>query len=160
MWVIHPTIFLWTGLKAGDWLSKQLCWMHWQCRSGKLALAAAGNSVGGTCLDIGSDCPPGASVRLMIAMTQTATHRFVCVACEIRGTFTTAYPTARATKIHIAKSPACKLADLGMREIVLETRQTDAMVGGSGAAGPAPELRHQPPGLARPCKKKVGVGIY
>ena len=35
----------------------------------------------------------------------TQTHQFVCVACEERCTFTTAYPTARAAKIHIGKSP-------------------------------------------------------
>ena len=32
---------------------------------------------------------------------------------------------------------ACLAAGLGIQELALETRQTDSMVGGSGAAGPA-----------------------
>ena len=32
-----------------------------------------------------------------------------------------------------------------------KTRQTDTKVGGSGAAGPAPDLRHQPPDPTRMC---------
>ena len=120
--------------------------------------ALARNSVTGigTYLGIGTD----SAGALRVVMAQTVKHRFVCVACEKRGTFTDTYLTVRAAKTHIGKSPPCRAADLGIREIVLETRQTDAMVGGSGAAGPAPDLRHQPPGSARKCKKKVGVGIY
>ena len=120
-------------LKAGSWFRTRLCCMHWHGRvvqSVPLALILAGT----------------------LMMTQT--HRFICVACEERGTFTAAYPTARAAKIHIGNSPPCRAADAGIREIALETRQTDAMVGGSGAAGPAPDLRHQPPGSAWLCKKK------
>lgn len=75
-------------------------------------------------------------------------------------THSTAYPTARSAKIHIGKSTPCRAAELGVREIVLETRPTDAMVGGTGAAGPAPILRHQPPGWALQCQQKVGVGVY
>ena len=101
-------------------------------------------------------------VLVISAVMMTQTHRFVCVACDQRagGTFTTAYPTARSAKIHVSMSPPCRAADLGIREIVLDTRQTDAMVGGSGATGPAPDLRHQPPGSAWECKTKVEVGIY
>ena len=91
---------------------------------------------------------------LMMMMTQT--HRFACVACDQRagGTFATAHPTASSAKIYICKSPPCRATDLGIREIVLDTRWTEAMVGGSGATGPAPDLRHQPPGSAWECKKK------
>ena len=48
---------------------------------------------------------------------------------------------------------------MGLQTIVLETRPTDTMVGGSG--GTVPDLRHQPSDLASNCckKKKVGVGI-
>ena len=40
-------------------------------------------------------------------------------------------------------SPACLAAGLGIQELALETRQTDIIVGGSGATGPAPDLLHQ-----------------
>ena len=48
-----------------------------------------------------------------------------------------------------------RAAGLGIQEITLETRQTEPMVGGSGAAGPAPDLRHQPPGSTHFCKQNV-----
>ena len=128
-------ILFWQHLKAGCWFRKQLCCMHWHgqvVRSVVLALISAGTLI----------------------MTQT--HRFVCVACEERagGTFTTACPTLRGAKTHIGKSLPCRAADLGVREIALEIRQTDTMVGGSDAAGQAPDLRHQPPGSAWQCSKK------
>ena len=83
-------------------------------------------------------------------LIMTQTHQFVCVACEERAgdTFTTAFPTLSGAKSHIGKGPPCSAADLGLREIAQETRQTDTMVGSSAAAGPAPDLRHQPPGSA------------
>ena len=35
---------------------------------------------------------------------------------------------------------------MGIREILLEARAGDVMAGGGGAAGPAPDVRHQPAG--------------
>ena len=55
--------------------------------------------------------------------------------------FVTPYPTL--FKTHILKCPVYRAADSGVKEVELETRPTDAMVGGTGAAGPAPDLRHQ-----------------
>ena len=46
----------------------------------------------------------------------------------------------------------------GQKKITLETRQTNTMVGGFCAAGPAPDLRHQPTGSTHFCKQNVGVG--
>jgi len=60
--------------------------------------------------------------------------------------FFEAYPTARSANMHIAKTTQCRLAGMGVKTVVVETRATDTMVGGSGAAGPVPDLRHQPPG--------------
>jgi hypothetical protein len=56
------------------------------------------------------------------------------------------YPTERSTNMHVAKTPLCRVAGMGVKTVVVETRATDTMVGGSGAAGPVPELQHQPPG--------------
>jgi hypothetical protein len=39
---------------------------------------------------------------------------------------------------------------LGYREIHVESRAGDVMAGAGGAAGPAPDVQHQPPGDARP----------
>ena len=50
------------------------------------------------------------------------------------------YPTLRAVKTHIGKSPVCLATCLGVKEVELETRPTDAMVGGAGAAEPVPDL--------------------
>ena len=35
---------------------------------------------------------------------------------------------------------------MGFKEIELETQRSDAIMGGAGASGPAPELQHQQPG--------------
>ena len=41
--------------------------------------------------------------------------------------------------------------ELEVKEVEMETRPTDAMVGDTGAAGPAQDLQHQPPGRHMPC---------
>ena len=80
-------------------------------------------------------------LTFLIMTTRTQTTLYVCVCCEQRGTFTSAFPTIRAARTHIgrsrAASRACAAAGLGIQEITLETRQTNTMVGGSCAAGPA-----------------------
>ena len=55
-----------------------------------------------------------------------------------RGKFITPYLALRAVTTHIGKSPVCLgslAAGLCMKEAELEIRLTDAMVGGTGAAG-------------------------
>jgi hypothetical protein len=47
---------------------------------------------------------------------------------------------------HIAASKPCRDANMGIREILLEARAGDVMSGGGGAAGPTPDVRHQPAG--------------
>ena len=47
---------------------------------------------------------------------------------------------------------------MGIQKLALETRQTDTMVGGSGAADPAPDLRHQLPGPTRMRKTSMHEG--
>ena len=55
--------------------------------------------------------------------------------------FHKSYPSVKAAKIHVNRhSPACKAAALGLRELRVETRRSDAMAGGSGVAGPAPDV--------------------
>ena len=49
---------------------------------------------------------------------------------------------------HIAAAKPCRAADIGIREIQVEALPGDVMAGGGGAAGPAPDIRHQPPGDA------------
>ena len=46
----------------------------------------------------------------------------------------------------IAASPACRAAKAGIRTIQVEARAGDVMAGAGGAAGPAPDVRHQPQG--------------
>jgi hypothetical protein len=50
---------------------------------------------------------------------------------------------------HITATKPCREANMGIREILLEARAGDVMglmAGGGGAAGPAPDVRHQPAG--------------
>ena len=84
----------------------------------------------------------------------TQTHRFVCVRYVDTGMIFTSYPTLRAIRTHISKSPKCRAAGLGVKEVELETRPTDAMVGDTGAAWPAQDLRQQLPGRRMFCEKK------
>ena len=63
----------------------------------------------------------------------------------------------------IAKADYLPFFRISLKQVVcveLETRPTDAMVGCSGAAGPAPDLRHQTPGRRIFFVKAVGLRIY
>ncbi len=57
--------------------------------------------------------------------------------------------------IHVGKSPSfCKLG-LGVREIIVGAGTgTEVMACGAGAAGPAPDVRHQPPDIGG-VKKRI-----
>ena len=82
------------------------------------------------------DSSVGLVLILAVTLIMTQTHRFVCASCvqSRRGMFDTPYPTLRA--------PVCRVAGLGVKEVKLETRPTDAMVGSTGAAWQSPDLRH------------------
>ena len=89
-------------------------------------------------------CPDaGPSTRAGTGLT-----RFICSATgrlSSRGLFKSRLHRA-AVRCHISVSKACFAADLGYKEIHVEARPGDVMAGAGGAAGPAPEVRHQPPG--------------
>jgi hypothetical protein len=65
----------------------------------------------------------------------------VCVGCKGTGPL---FLTRKAASVHNFRSASCK--GKGIKCITIETRPGDREVGGSGAAGPVPDLRHQPPG--------------
>ncbi len=46
---------------------------------------------------------------------------------------------------HIHASKPCFAASFGFKEIHVEARPSYVMAGAEGAAGPAPDVRHQPP---------------
>ncbi len=50
-----------------------------------------------------------------------------------------------AVRRHISATKSCREASLGFREVHVEARAGDVMAGAGGAAGPAPDVRHQPP---------------
>ena len=87
----------------------------------------------------------------------TQTYQFVCASCPERGMFVTLYHTIRAAGMHIGKSSVCWAFGMGVKEVELETLRTEAMVGGTGAAGPAPDLQHQPPCPRSFRKQKVWI---
>ena len=78
--------------------------------------------------------------------TGSGVTQFVCAHCtgllSSRGLFN----IWAAVRRHISAAKACSAADLGFREMHLDVRAGDVMAGEGGAAGPAPDVRHQPEG--------------
>ena len=74
--------------------------------------------------------------------------RFVCAHCTATGELSSRglFLNRASVRRHIAASQACRAANLGVREIHVEARAGDVMAGAGGAAGPAPDVRHQPAG--------------
>lgn len=93
------------------------------------------NSVQFTCKSVG---PP----------IQCGVTRFVCVNCTKTGKLSSRglFLNRAAVRRHISAAKACFAADLGFSEIRVDARSGDVMAGLGGAAGPAPDVRHQPPG--------------
>ena len=77
-----------------------------------------------------------------------AVTRFVCAHCTATGELSSRglFLNRASVRRHIAASQACHAANLGVREIHVEARAGDVMAGAGGAAGPAPDVRHQPAG--------------
>ncbi len=74
--------------------------------------------------------------------------RFVCAHCTATGQRSSGgLFLNRASVLRlIAASKHCRAADLGYRGIQVEALAGDVMAGAGGAAGPAPDVLHQPPG--------------
>ena len=67
--------------------------------------------------------------------------------CERLGEFHRLFGSRQAAKIHIGMTPDCRAPGLGVREIsVAAGTGADVMAGGAGAAGPTPDVCHQPQG--------------
>jgi hypothetical protein len=76
--------------------------------------------------------------------------RFVCAKCSETGQLSSRglFLSRAAVHRHIAASKPCSTAAMGIREIQVDVRTSDVMAGAGGAAGPAPDVRHQPAGTA------------
>ena len=77
--------------------------------------------------------------------------RFVCAHCTSTGQLSSRglFLNRAAVRRHIAASKPCHAADAGIRTIQVEAaRAGDVMAGAGGAAGPAPDVRHQPAGAS------------
>ena len=74
--------------------------------------------------------------------------RFVCVNCTETGHLSSRglFLNRAGVRRHISATEACFAADRGFKEIRVDARAGDVMAGAGGAAGPAPDVRHQPPG--------------
>ena len=90
-----------------------------------------------------SSAGPDAGPRIQCGVT-----RFVCVNCTKTGKLSSRglFLNRAAVRRHISAAKACFAADLGFSEIRVDARSGDVMAGLGGAAGPAPDVRHQPPG--------------
>ena len=79
--------------------------------------------------------------------------RFVCAHGTSTGQLSSRgrFLNRAAVRRHIAASKPCHAADAGIRTIQVEAaRAGDVMAGAGGAAGPAPDVRHQPAGDVLP----------
>ena len=78
---------------------------------------------------------------------QCGVTRFVCVNCTTTGKLSSRglFLNRAAVRRHISAAKACFAADLGFSEIRVDARSGDVMAGLGGAAGPAPDVLHQPP---------------
>ena len=92
---------------------------------------------------VGAGGPSAAPAGLGLGVS-----RFVCAHCTATGQLSSRglFLNRASVRRHIAASKPCRAADLGYREIQVEARAGDVMAGAGGAAGPAPDVRHQPPG--------------
>ena len=87
--------------------------------------------------------------------------RFICMGCERQGEFRHLYGSRRAAAIHLGKSRQCRALGLGVREISIAAGTgADVMAGGASAAGPAPDVRHQPLGNLGYPPKKMHILLY
>jgi hypothetical protein len=86
----------------------------------------------------------------------SAVSRFVCVHCTSTGKLSSRglFLAWAAVRRHISATKSCREAGLGFREVHVEVRACDVMAGAGGAAGPAPDVRHQPPGEKECCERK------
>jgi hypothetical protein len=98
-------------------------------------------------------------VMVMASMSGPASHagppgtpavmRIVCVHCSATDHLSSCglFLHRSGVRRHIRASKACFAAGLGfIKEIHVEARPGDVTAGAGGAAGPAPDARHQPPG--------------
>ena len=85
--------------------------------------------------------------------------RFVCAHCTATGQLSSRglFLNRAAVRRHISASKPCFSAGLGFREIAVEARPGDSMAGGGGGAGPAPDVRHQPPGDAHQQRRIISA---
>ncbi len=82
--------------------------------------------------------------------------RFVCVQCTSTGKLSSLclFLARAAVRRHISATKSCREAGLGFREVHVEAQAGDVMAGAGGAAGPGPDIRHQPPGDTECCEQK------
>ena len=68
-------------------------------------------------------------------------ERFVCLGCGANSNF---FTSRVAASVHNTRNKSCN--GTGIKRIIIETRAGDREVGGSGAGGSIPYLRHQKAG--------------
>jgi hypothetical protein len=78
--------------------------------------------------------------------------RIVCAKCSETGQLSSRglFLGRAAVHRHIAASKPCCAAKMGIWQIQVDVRTSDVMAGAGGAAGPAPDVRHQPEGTSSP----------
>ncbi len=92
---------------------------------------------------------PGAGLEQVLPVTL---RRFVCTKCSETGQLSSRglFLSRAAVHRHIAASKPCCAAKMGILQIQVDVRTADVMAGAGGAAGLAPDVRHQPEGTTSP----------
>ena len=88
--------------------------------------------------------------------------RFVCVNCTATGHLSSRglFLNRAGVRRHIRATKACFAADCCFKEIRVDARAGDVMAGAGGAAGPAPDVRHQPPGKSIYYTRNFAVFVF
>ena len=81
-------------------------------------------------------------------MTSVRVDRYVCMGCQSgqSGHGATYFPTYKAAACHHASSRACNQSNRGIRLVTIQSKPSDRDAGCTGASGPWPPARPNPPG--------------
>ncbi len=127
---------------------KRLCWheMHAMMYCG-LTLLLAAVVLADMASAAESSGPFAGHIRVTARGDGLGVTRFVCAHCTATGQLSSSslFLNRADVRCHISASKPCFFAGMGFQEIAVEARPGDSMAGGGGGAGPAPDVRHQPP---------------
>ena len=137
--VVGP-VQVWKKIPARESLERPLvCMRHWL--SASVVTTALSLTVLLVCFSLDSD----------LDMTSVRVDLYVCIGCLSgqSGHGATYFPTYKSHKTaacHYARSRACNQSNRGILLVTIQSKPSDRDAGGTGASGPWPPARPNPPG--------------